>query len=439
VELHQLHPFVGAVLCELGRQVLGEVRLPGSGRAVQHQLPVFLQQVGDFLQRLQIHVEGIREVACQRTEPALGGRHDGGRFRTAVGLCFRLRRDERLQRLHHACDVDDDPGRSELALHVARQFGHAVGFVEPAHLPAHPAVVGVVVGFPEDDADADSPRVLVQGQVPGLHDGQERENRRLGVLPLHVAEVLVVLVHGVLDQPCRDARIQQAEMLDVERHLFLGLPGGEKLGVVVVGAQQPGAPARISHLAPLAHELTGVPVDALAGLFVEVQADAADIGSDFFVAVALGAAHEGGEGVTDLPAFDVGHDRLEEVGPGKELDAAPDCGLVVRGAGCERVEGQRILQRLGDGCGGLLVHVADEPAEPHEVVPDGPVEFSRPVPDNAVVGHALVQLVRELKGRLQPGRRLGHAGTLDLQRLHLVGQRQRLQEQQFNGELLGGA
>ena len=203
-------------------------------------------------------------------------------------------------------------------------------------------------------------------------------------------------------------------------------------------ARRPGSP----DLAPLTHQLAGVPVDALPGLFVQVQADAVDVGGDVFVRVAVGSAHQGSEGITDFPAFDVGHHRFKIAGPRKVLDAAADGRLVLRGAGSQLVELQRILQRLVDGRRNLLVHVLHKAAEPLQVVPDGPVEFGGAVPDHAVVRHALVQFLGQLQRRLQPGRCFCHAGALDLERLHLVGQRQRLQEEQFHGELFrlaGGA
>ena len=101
------------------------------------------------------------------------------------------------------------------------------------------------------------------------------------------------------------------------------------------------------------------------------------------------------------------------------------------------VELQRILQGLADGGRDLLVHVLHKAAEPLEVVPDGPVEFGGAVPDHAVVRHALVELLGQLQRRFQPGGSLGHAGALDLERLDLVCQRQGLQEQELNGQLLG--
>jgi hypothetical protein len=51
------------------------------------------------------------------------------------------------------------------------------------------------------------------------------------------------------------------------------------------------------HLPPLADQLPGVPVDALSGLFIQVEADAVDVRGDVLLGVALGAAYEGGEGV----------------------------------------------------------------------------------------------------------------------------------------------
>jgi hypothetical protein len=82
-----------------------------------------------------------------------------------------------------------------------------------------------------------------------------------------------------------------------------------------------------------------------------------------------------------------------------------------------------------------------KPAEPLEVVPDGPVEFGGAVPDHAVVCHALIEFLRQLQRRFQrrfqPGRGLGHAGALDLERFDLVGQGQRLQEEELNGKLFG--
>ena len=226
---------------------------------------------------------------------------------------------------------------------MAGQVGGVVVLVEPADLAAQPAVVLVVLRFAQHHADPDRARALVERQVARLHHGQEGEDGGLGVLALHVAEVLVVLVHGVLDQPGGDAGVQQAEVFDVERHRFLVLPGRQQLGVVVVGAQQPGAAAGVADLAPLAHQLAGVPVDPLAGLLVQVQADAVDVRGDFLVAVALGPAHQGGEGVADLLPFDVGHHGFEVAGPDQELDAAADGRLVIRGAGDQPVEGQRVL------------------------------------------------------------------------------------------------
>ena len=250
--------------------------------------------------------------------------------------------------------------------------------------------------------------------------------------------MFVVLVDRVLDQPCGNAGIQQAEVLDVERHRFLVLPGGEEFGVVLVGAQQPGAAPRIAHLAPLADQLAGVPVDPLAGLLVQVEADAVDIRGDFLVAFPR-PSHQGGEGVADLLAFDVSHDGFKIAGPGKVFDAAADGRLVVRGAGDEPVEGQRIRDRRRDDGGGLPGHMPHEAAEPFQVVPDGPVELCGAVPDDPVVRHARKELVREVQRGFQPGRGLGHAGALDLERLDLVRQRQGLQEQQFDGQLFGGA
>ena len=103
----------------------------------------------------------------------------------------------------------------------------------------------------------------------------------------------------MLDQPRGNAGIQQAEVFDVERHLFLVLPGGEELGGVVVGAQQPGAAPRIPHLAPLADQLAGVPLDPLARLFVQVQPDAVDVRGDFSLC-RLQRRQRGSESVPDF-------------------------------------------------------------------------------------------------------------------------------------------
>ena len=279
--------------------------------------------------------------------------------------------------------------------------------------------------------------MLVQHQVARFHDGEEREDGGLVVLALHVAKVLVVLVHGVLDQSRGDAWAQEAEVLDVEGYLLLPLPRRQQVLDVIVGAQQPGTAAGIPHLAPLAHQLAGIPVDALARLLVEVQADAVDVSGDFLVAVTFGAAHQGRKGIPDFLPLDVGHYGFEVAGPGQVFDAAADGGLVIRRPGSEQVEGQGILQGLGHGCRGLPVHVLDKTAQPPQVVPDGPVELGSAVADNAMVGHALVELGRQFKRRLKPRRRLCHPGALDLERLHFVGQRQRLQKQELNGKLLG--
>jgi len=110
----------------------------------------------------------------------------------------------------------------------------------------------------------------------------------------------------IVERQIQPAKVdQQAEVLDVERHRFLRLPGAEQFGVVVVGAQQPGAPAGVSHFPPLSHELPGVPVDPLAGLLVEVQPDAVDVRGDFLIGVALRPAHDGGKGVPERLAPDV--------------------------------------------------------------------------------------------------------------------------------------
>ena len=72
-------------------------------------------------------------------------------------------------------------------------------------------------------------------------------------------------------------------------------------------ARRPGSP----DLPPLADQLPGVPVDPLAGLLVEVQPDAVDVGRDLLVGVTLRPADQGREGVPDLLAFDVGHNGFE--------------------------------------------------------------------------------------------------------------------------------
>src|SRR6476661_567115 len=100
-----------------------------------------------------------------------------------------------------------------------------------------------------------------------------KANTAVLVSSRYVAEMLVVLVDSVLDEAGSDAGVQQAEMLDVERHRFLVPPLRQKLGVVVVRTQQPGPAARVPDLPPLTDQLAGVPVDALPGLLVQVQAD----------------------------------------------------------------------------------------------------------------------------------------------------------------------
>jgi hypothetical protein len=100
------------------------------------------------------------------------------------------------------------------------------------------------------------------------------------------------------------------------------------------------------------------------------------------------------------------------------------------------VELQRVLQCCGNVSGRLLVHLLHKTAQPFQVVPDGPVELSRPVTDDTMVRQALIQLIGQVKRGIEPGGGLGHAGTLDLEGLHLMGQRQGLQEQQFDGQLL---
>ncbi|MCY1217110.1 hypothetical protein D9M72_290110 [compost metagenome] len=322
---------------------------------------------------------------------------------------------------------------------MAGQVGHAVGVVEPADLAAHPAVVLVMLRLAQDPAQADNAGVLVQDQVARLHHREEGKNRGLVVLALHVAQVLVVLVDCVLHDACGDARVQEAQMLDVERHLLLPVPCRQEVLDVMVRAQEPRTAARIAHLAPLAHELAGIPVDPLAGLLVQVEADAVDIGGDFRFAVTLRAAHEGREGIPDFLPLHVRNNRFEVARPGKVFDAAADRRLVIRCPGRKLMEHERIPQGLGHGIRGLLVNVLHETAQPLQVVPDGPVEFGGAVTDDSVVRHALVQLVRQFQRRFQPGGSLGHPGTLDLQRFDLMGQRQRLQEEQLNRQLLGRA
>ncbi|MCY1217111.1 hypothetical protein D9M72_290120 [compost metagenome] len=92
VELHQLDAFIGAVPGKLGGQVLGQVGLARSGRAVENQLPVLLQEFRDFLQRFQVHVQGRRELLRQGAEPLRNGFDDGGRLGGVVGLRFRFGR-----------------------------------------------------------------------------------------------------------------------------------------------------------------------------------------------------------------------------------------------------------------------------------------------------------------------------------------------------------
>src|SRR4029453_8741034 len=188
---------------------------------------------------------------------------------------------------------------------MARKFGDGVAVIEPADLAADAPVVLVVFGLAKNDSHANASGVLVEGKAARFHHREEGEDPRLGVLALYIAQVLVILIHGVLDHAGSDSGSERAEVLNVQGGFLFSNPGGQQVSVVVMGTQKPGPAAGVPHLAPLADQLPGVPIDALAGLFVQVQPDPMDVRSHVLLGITPGATNEGGERAPNTPELPV--------------------------------------------------------------------------------------------------------------------------------------
>ena len=431
MELHQLDAARVVGTGEETRELLGEIGLARTGRAVEHDLLTLLKRVDDLLQLLARHVQAVGELVGdlgQRGHRARGG---GLRDLRLGGVAPRVH--GRQQRVEPVGEVDDRAGLADQLGQGARQGLEIQGDGAPQHGPLE--LLPAVLHVPEVVGEGAQVQLGVGDgghHVLWAHPGQERVQLRGELEARLVVQVRVALLDGLGDLEPAGVGGDPRQVRGGQRDAVLRDPLPGLADSAPAGPHEPRAAGVVIAVPlPLVGHGAAVPVHGLTELRGQHLRDPVQVLVDVELVDPGRPADEVGERVADPRLVLVLDDRLEVAGPHQVLEAVAD-GPPVAG---RRARGPLELPRVGQGRvadGGVeLGPVDDERAQPAQVLPHLHVE-AQAAGQRALLGEDLVEVGGDLRRLVHPGQHVADAASLEAR--GDGAQRQLLDVQQLGGQ-----